>query len=188
MGNTVLLLLDIQNGIVDRVGNPASYVELVGSTAAAARQHSVKVIHVVTAFRPGYPESSPLSLSTPAIAASGDFLEGSDSVQVHPAVARTPEEPIIIKRRVSAFHGTELDLILRASGNYHIVVAGLITSGAVLSTVRQASDMDYRVTVLRDLCMDRDDEVHRVLMDKVFARKTEVVSGKEWVDSLAGSA
>jgi hypothetical protein len=40
-------------------------------------------------------------------------------------------------------------------------------------------DMDYRITVLEDCCMDRDEELHRVLMEKVFARKTDVVSAKE---------
>ncbi|MGH3189209.1 MAG: hypothetical protein ACRDOU_19340 [Streptosporangiaceae bacterium] len=33
----------------------------------------------------------------------------------------------------------------------------------VLSTLRQAADLDYRLTVLADGCLDPDPEVHRVL-------------------------
>ena len=49
-----------------------------------------------------------------------------------------------------------------------LVLTGIATSGVVLSTVRQAADLDFRLTVLSDGCLDRDDEVHRMLMEKVF--------------------
>ena len=57
----------------------------------------------------------------------------------------------------------------------HIVMAGISTSGIVLSTLRYAADMDYKITVLKDCCMDRDAEVHRVLMDKLFPSQADVV-------------
>jgi nicotinamidase-related amidase len=117
----------------------------------------------------------------PSVAARGEYQQGMKSVEVHPAVAPTDNEAVIMKRRISAFFATELDMILRCFQAQTIVIAGLITSGAVLSTVRQAMDLDYRVTVIEDLCMDRDEEVHRVLIDKVFARKTEIVSAVNWI-------
>lgn len=88
---------------------------------------------------------------------------------------------IITKRRVSSFTGTELDLVLRSLGAEHLVLAGLSTSGAVLSTVRQGADLDYSLTVLEDLCRDRDYELHDVLMKKVIARQAQVVSSAQWV-------
>jgi nicotinamidase-related amidase len=60
------------------------------------------------------------------------------------------------------------------------VLAGIATSGVVLSTVRQAADMDYRLTVLSDGCLDADPEVHRVLTEKVFPRQAEVSTVAEW--------
>ncbi|CAG7938985.1 unnamed protein product [Penicillium salamii] len=182
---TVLLILDVQKGVIDRLENTTPYLERVASTVASARKANIQVIHVVTGFRPGYPENNPNNSSVPAVVARGEYLEGDSSVQVHPLVAPTNQEVTLTKRRVSAFFATELDMLLRCAKAETIVVAGLITSGAVLSTVRQAMDMDYRVTILEDCCMDRDEEVHRVLMEKVFARKAEVVSGKEWAESLA---
>jgi nicotinamidase-related amidase len=51
----------------------------------------------------------------------------------------------------------------------------------VLSTVRQAADLDYRITVLADGCLDADPEVHRVLTEKIFPRQADVVSVAEWI-------
>lgn len=181
---TVLLTLDIQNGVIDRLENTKPYLERVASTIANARKAGIKIIHVVTAFRPGYPESHPNNSSISATTARGAYLEGDSSVQLHPAIPPISGEVVLIKRRVSAFFATELDLLLRCANAETIVVAGLITSGAVLSTVGQAVDMDYRIKILEDCCMDRDEEIHRVLMEKVFVRKAKIVCAKDWVDSL----
>ncbi len=54
----------------------------------------------------------------------------------------------------------------------------------VLSTLRQAADLDFGLTVLRDCCADADPEVHRVLMEKVFPRQAEVTSITGWTASL----
>ncbi|CAG8893400.1 unnamed protein product [Penicillium egyptiacum] len=182
---TVLLILDVQNGVIDRLNNTEPYLGRLASTIISARKANVKIIHVITGFRPGYPENHPNNSSVPSVVARGEYLEGHSSVQVHPAIAPASGEVVLIKRRVSAFFATELDMLLRCANAESIVVAGLITSGAVLSTVRQAMDMDYRVTVLEDCCMDRDEELHRVLMEKVFAGKTDVVSSKEWVQNVS---
>ena len=55
------------------------------------------------------------------------------------------------------------------------------TSGVVLSTLREAIDKDYAVTVLHDGCADRDEEVHRVLTTKVYPRQASVVTTSEWI-------
>lgn len=72
-------------------------------------------------------------------------------------------------------------MILRAQRVQTLVLAGIATSGVVLSTLRQAADMDYRLVVLRDGCADADEEVHRVLLDKVFPRQADVRTVDEWV-------
>jgi nicotinamidase-related amidase len=182
---TVLLILDVQNGVIDRLENTEPYLKRLSTAVTSARKANIKIIHVVTSFRPGYPENNPNNSSVPAVAARGEYLEGDSSVQVHPAVAPATGEVILTKRRVSAFFSTELDMLLRCAKAETIVIAGLITSGAVLSTVRQAMDLDYRVTILEDCCMDRDEEVHSMLMEKVFARKAEIVSAEAWVETIA---
>jgi nicotinamidase-related amidase len=89
-------------------------------------------------------------------------------------------EILVTKKRISAFAGSDLPGVLSDRGIDHLVLGGIATSGVVLSTVRQAADLDYRLTVLRDLCLDVDDELHRVLCDKVFPRHGDVVDSTEW--------
>jgi nicotinamidase-related amidase len=55
----------------------------------------------------------------------------------------------------------------------------------ILSTVRLAADLDYHLIVVEDGCADRDPEVHRVLMGKVFPRQGTVVSAQDLVAALA---
>jgi len=62
-----------------------------------------------------------------------------------------------------------------------LILNGISTSGVVLSTVREAADKDYRLTVLSDGCADGDPEVHRVLTTKIFPRQAEVMTIEEWI-------
>ncbi len=83
---------------------------------------------------------------------------------------------------MSAFTGSDLEVVLRAGDIRHLVLAGIATSGVVLSTLREAADKDYDCTVLSDLCADMDDEVHQVLTTKVFPRQAKVITTREWMD------
>ncbi len=85
--------------------------------------------------------------------------------------------------RVGAFATTDLDRMLRERGVTTPVLAGISTSGVVLSTVREAMDRDYRILVLRDCCADPDTEVHDFLTGRTFPRHTTVLDGAE----LAGA-
>jgi len=67
------------------------------------------------------------------------------------------------------------------------VLAGIATSGVVLSTVRHAADADYRIVVVADCCGDADAEVHRVLTEKVFPRQARVANGVEMIAALQKS-
>ncbi|HEV2254171.1 MAG TPA: isochorismatase family cysteine hydrolase [Streptosporangiaceae bacterium] len=113
---------------------------------------------------------------------------GDPGAAIHPAVAPAPGDLIVTKRRVSAFTGSDLEVVLRAAGIDHLVLTGIATSGVVLSTLRQAADLDYRLTVLADGCLDADPEVHRVLTDKVYPRQADVLGIAEWTQSLARPA
>jgi nicotinamidase-related amidase len=183
---TALLVMDYQAGIV--TGYASDQQELLGRTAsllAAARKAGMAVIYIVVGFRPGYAEVSPRNLSFSAIRQSGRFLAGEPGTAIHQAVAPAEGDIVVTKHRVSAFAGTDLDMILRAKGIEHLVLAGVATSGVVLSTTRHAADADYRITIVRDCCSDRDDEVHRVLMEKVFPRQAAVVALADLLAALA---
>ena len=64
-----LLVMDVQQGIVDRVGASDSYLETVSGALAAARAAGIRVLHVGLGFREGHPEVSPRNRSFSSIAA-----------------------------------------------------------------------------------------------------------------------
>ena len=98
-------------------------------------------------------------------------------------MAPAPDDVVVVKKRVSAFAGSDLDVVLRSLGVTSLVLTGISTSGVVLSTLRQAADLDFDLTVLSDACADTDPEVHRVLLEKVFPRQAAVVTTDRWIDA-----
>jgi nicotinamidase-related amidase len=180
--STALLVMDVQRGIADRYPD-TDVVDRAAEAVAAARGAGVPVIFVRVAFRRGHPEVSARNRAFAGLRDAGGLLE--DDSAIDPALAPLPGEPIVTKRRVSAFTGSDLDVLLRALGARSLVLCGIATSGVVLSTLRAAADLDFELTVLHDACADSDPEVHRVLLDKVFPRQAAVVDVATWTASLA---
>lgn len=183
---TVLLVMDLQQGIIGRLANTTEYIGRVAKTIHAARDKTIPVVYVTVNFRQGYPEISRRNQAFGAILASNSdaFEEGKPAVQIAEEIAPTEKDIVVTKRRVSAFAGSDLDVVLRSLEAETLVLAGISTSGVVLSTLRQAADMDYAITVLEDLCMDTDPEVHRVLVEKVFPRQAGVMSSEAWMQTI----
>jgi nicotinamidase-related amidase len=181
---SALLVMDFQAAIVDGPAVPGGAADrhaLLARTASlieAARKSGIRVIYVVVGFRPGYPEVSPQNRLFAGIRESGRFLESSAGTEVHPALAPKVGDVVVTKHRVSAFAGTDLEMILRANGIDTLVLSGIATSGVVLSTIRHAADADYRLVVVADCCSDPDPEVHRVLVEKIFARAATVATAE----------
>ncbi|KAI0974368.1 Isochorismatase-like protein [Xylaria arbuscula] len=188
MDKTAFILLDVQAitiGMIAQVINTDEYLAKVSSTLTAVRKASVPIVQVKTSYRPSYVDTSPHNSMTVNVRNSGKFKDSDPSTQLHPAIAEEAADDIyIMKRRVSAFYGTDLDIVLRSSGIGKIVIAGLATTGAVLSTVRQAADMDYQITVIADLCADASDELHQFAMGKVLSKQASILSAEEWLASL----
>jgi nicotinamidase-related amidase len=186
---SALLIMDVQQGVVERFGQPG-VLDRLAEGLAAARTAGVPVIFVRVAFRPGFPEVSTANRSFSALAgtAGDSFGEDNPATQIHPAVAPRADEPVVVKKRVSAFTGSDLEVLLRSMNVAELVLTGIATSGVVLSTLRDAADRDYQLTVLADACADADEEVHRVLLGKVFPRQANVITTQQWVTHLAAPA
>jgi nicotinamidase-related amidase len=183
-----LLVMDVQRGIVERFGGDPALLDRIGTALAAARSAAIPVIYVVVRFRAGYPEISQRNRAFSASRQAGRALaEGDPAAEIHPAIAPRPGDIVVTKRRVSAFAGSDLEVVLRAGGIDGLVLSGIATSGVVLSTLRYAADMDYRLSVLADCCADGDPEVQRVLLEKVFPRQATVLTAAEWRAAIAKS-
>ncbi|GGA97095.1 cysteine hydrolase family protein [Puia dinghuensis] len=180
---TALLVMDIQSPTMTMVGeNASALIATLKQAIAAARKSGIPVFYVVVGFRKGYPELSPYSKMAPTIKSGA--LGNLEDPTVDPALGLQPEDIVITKRRLGAFSGSDLDVLLRANRIYNLVLAGIATSGVVLSTYTEAIDKDYLVTILSDGCADRDPEVHNVLLGKVFPRRADVLTTEQWIAGL----
>jgi nicotinamidase-related amidase len=185
--NTAILCMDYQNDIVGAYAADRQR-ELLSKAAAvlsAARHTHMPVIYVVVRFRHGYPEISPRNKLFQGLKSGNRLRDGTPGAEIHHDVAPQADEIVVTKRRVGAFSTTDLETVLKAQGITHLVLMGIATSGVVLSTVRWAADADYEITVLSDCCADADDEVHRVLTQKIFPRQASVVASAEWLQALS---
>ncbi len=178
--NTALLVMDMQTAILGMIPNKEEFAANVTKAITHARSKNIPVLYVVVGFRTGTPE---ISLQNKSFALSKErfaTVDVNEWMKIDPSVAPLPTDVIITKRRVSAFTGSDLEVVLRAQGIQHIILTGIATSGVVLSTLREAADKDYKITVISDCCADMDEEVHRVLTTKVFPRQADVVTHEEW--------
>nr|QTE75990.1 ZopL2 [Diffractella curvata]BBU42024.1 putative isochorismatase-family protein [Diffractella curvata] len=184
MAKTALLVMDVQGAFVPRLAQSSDYLPRLAKTIAAARPSVVKVIYTRVAFRPGHPEISPSNPTFSAAVKSKSFVEGSPETLIDPSIAPQEGDVLVDKKRVSAFSGSGLDIILSSLGIETVVLAGMSTGGVVLSTVLEASDKDFGVVVLKDLCVDADETLHNTLMDKIFTKRGQVVEAEKWLETL----
>jgi nicotinamidase-related amidase len=181
LARTAFLVMDIQSGIVGRLENKDDYLTRVTLAVDRAHELLVRVIYVVVGFRPGVPE---LGEKNKMFQTLRDRVETS-MISPEPLITPVGDDIVITKRRVSAFTGSDLETILRAHDIEHLVLCGVATSGVVLSTLREAADKDYRITVLSDLCADGDEEMERVLFEKIFPRQADVLTSDEWFKEIS---
>jgi len=182
--HSALLVMDVQNGIVQRFAEKPEVMVPFQHAVSAARRAGIPVIFVRVAFRDGYPEISAKNKTFSTLPKLRNMTISDSSTQIHHSVAPLPDEPVVTKLRVSAFAGSDLEVILRSRRIDTLILTGIATSGVVLSTLREAADKDYRIVVLSDSCLDADPEVHRVLVEKVFPRQADVLTVSEWADTL----
>lgn len=187
ISRAALLSMDLQNAIVSLyTKGQDDFLPRVAAVLNAARLSRMDVIHVQVGFRPGLPEIGTRNTLFAAIKSSPQWqqvFQGAAGA-IHPAVAPQGEDIVIVKHRVSAFAGTDLDMILRAREVETLLLMGIATSGVVLSTLLHATDADYRVIVVKDCCTDQDPEVHACLTGKIFPRLGTVVNAGELIEAL----
>jgi nicotinamidase-related amidase len=179
---TALLVMDLEMGILNTFPGAESYVGKVATAVKHAREKNILVIYVRVGFRQTKPEISMNNKSFVTMKDNISNVNMDTFMKIHPAVEPLENDVIVTKRRISAFTGSDLEVVLRAQNIHHIILAGIATSGVVLSTTREAADKDYRITILSDGCADRDEEVHRILMTKVFPRQADVITIDEWIN------
>ena len=182
---TALVVMDMQRMLVASTGAAQGVLDRLAKAIETARKAGMLVIYVMVHIREGHPEISPRNRVFSRIFTTG--APPAASMEIHPAIAPRPGDVVVTKVRVSAFSGSDFEVILRSQGITHVVLGGLYTSGAVLATALEAADKDYELTVLSDGCADPNEEVHRVLMTSLFPSRGEVLAVDEWEQRVAAA-
>ncbi|MGE0384940.1 MAG: cysteine hydrolase [Gammaproteobacteria bacterium] len=186
--DAALILLDMHAAIVGWHGDPgAAAVRAAAQALAAARRAGLHVFHVLPRYRPGYPEI-PGGEPFDAVRAGGLFREADAAAAVPAELVPRADEPVVAKFRYSPFFANDLLMMLGMRGVRSLALAGLATSGVVLSAIRDAWDRDFRITVLADACADPDPEVHRLLIEKVFPPQAAIRTVAQWSAQLRTDA
>src|SRR5580765_3364336 len=186
--HTALLAMDCQSGIVSQYVNPPEdFLGRATHALKAARSAGIAVIHVRVGFRPGLPEIGERNKLFAAVKSSPQYqkLFSGPAADVHPALGPEAGDIVVTKHRVSAFAGTDLEMILRAKDIRTLVMFGIATSGVVLSTLLEACDADYEPVIVADCCADMNADLHHALMVHLFPRRAAVVNAVDVVAALA---
>jgi nicotinamidase-related amidase len=184
--HTAVLSMDCQTGIVSIYAkdNKDAFLTRAASILNHARASGMIIIHIQVGFRPGLPEVSSRNILFGPIKSSAQHqkLFQAPLGAIPSAIAPKDDEIVITKHRISAFHGTDLAMILRANEIDTLVLYGIATSGVVLSTLLEAADADFRLAVIKDCCADLDSQLHDCLIDKFFPSRATVLSAREFIE------
>jgi nicotinamidase-related amidase len=174
---TAVIAVDFQREIVGADGAFASmfHAELqrTGTIATArtvlhrARALGMKIVYSCGAFKPGYPE---MVANIPILAMVAQYqclIEGTEGAAIITELAPREGELVLTHPRVSSFHGTPLDTILRGAGIDTIVVMGVATNLAIESTARSGSDLGYRTIIVSDACSTVSEAAHAASLESL---------------------
>jgi nicotinamidase-related amidase len=96
--------------------------------------------------------------------------------QILDEIAPIGDELVFSKTTGSAFTSTSLDYVLRQIGIENLFMCGVVTSGCVQRTARDADDLGYNVILVGDACAASSPELHRNAIEAMDQRRIRVLS------------
>lgn len=184
---SALIVMDMQNGIINGLEEKEKEAVIKGNQQAIAdaRTNQIPVIFVRVAFTGNYLEVSENNKMFSQFKSSGQPMDKSDAnTQIIDALQIESTDPIVVKHRLSAFTGSNLEVLLRGMNIGHIVLTGVSTSGVVLSTAVEAADKDYKITILADAVTDNDQQKHKFLLEHILTRYAAIDTTVDWFSKL----
>ena len=146
------------------------------------------MIHTRHVLRPDGSNMGVLGELIPKIR-EGLLNKGAESAALHEAVVVDPRDVLLEKPRFGAFHGTDLELILRSHGIDTIIISGISTPVCCDTTAREANARDFRVLFLSDGTATTGTEAEQFqratleIVDGLFGRVVTVDEVLEKIDS-----
>jgi nicotinamidase-related amidase len=181
-----LLVLDCQPEALASVVNARSMVFRTNSAIDVVRRLGGQIGFTRLAFEDSdYRFTPSTNKEFTALAHERWLRNGTSDADLHPGLTVAPDDIIVRKTRLGAFSTTNLDEHLTNLGITTLILAGVHASGAILSTIREAADKDYRLIVLADCISDTDTSTQQLLMERVFPRQAEVLTTGKLERALA---
>lgn len=163
----------------------------------AARKLGVPIIHVraklrkggvddVKGLRASWRRVFPLYVGD-IPGADQHAIEGSRWTEF---VTRVEPDDLIVesKKRLSAFHPTDLDFLLRNMGVRSIVLNGGFTDCCVLNTSFDGSNLGYNVVVARDLCRGTNADMEDAALKIISLHLGVVVDSNDLLAKWSGNS
>lgn len=196
--SSALILIDYQeafcspSGSMSRQGREISTCVAAAANAnllaAAARRAGVLVIWTRYRLRPDYRDGGWFTGELrPNISRSGSLRSDAKDSEIWSGMDVGSEDVVLDKPRMSCFYASPLEATLRGMDITTLFIAGVTTSMCVESTVRDASQRDYRVHVIKDACGDWAQERHQPSLEAMAFGFAYMKTTTEFIDELRES-
>lgn len=183
--NVALLVIDMQEGIARGMDNIETLMEKNNQAIETARHYDKPVIFIKASFERNFLDVSLNNKFFTEIKNLGlPMTHGEKGTKILSELSPLMNEPVISRNRISSFKGGGLEVLLRSMNVNHIVLAGVATSGAILSTALEGADKDYIVTVLSDATSDPMKEKHQLIMNQILPMSCGVLTTQQWKESF----
>lgn len=189
---SALIIIDMQNDIAHPEGrmfipDAAHRADAMTRVLEAFREARQPVIHAVRSHRvDGWDVER---FRRPAFEAGrGVLLENTWGRQILDRLTPEPGEPIVVKRRFSAFMGTELDLLLRRARISNLIICGVSLPNSPRATVFDAVSLDYDVTVVEDGIATSSDETRIANLKDLQAIGVRVATAQDVITEIHRAA
>jgi len=194
-GHTALLMIDLQHdfcspkGLFDRIGKNqdmmAPAVQRTAKLVSAARRMGVLPIFIQNQWLPQNRAVSGPFLRFMIYKQGMDPGEGccvSDTwgAEILPETGIRADDIVVQKWRPSAFHLTNLDMVLRCNDIRSVVLTGVITQGCVESTARDAMFHDYYTVIANDCVATYNKDLHEASL-KVMGSRFDMVTSDDLI-------
>ena len=164
MEKPALLIIDMQNDFVLegkplKVAGAQAAIPKMQAVLAEFRKRSLPVIHVLRVHRA---DGSDVEIIRKERFSREPFaVAGTAGAAVIDELEPRKGEIVLEKTRMSAFIGTELDLVLRTLGVSTLFVCGIQTPNCIRTTVFDGIAYNYPVVLIDDATGAASEEVHR---------------------------
>ncbi|MGA2105329.1 cysteine hydrolase family protein [Methanoregula sp.] len=164
MEHPALLIIDMQNDFVRegaqlRVAQSSNILPKIRDVLTCFRKKNLPVFHILRVHRS---DGSDVEITRKTLFNRHPFaVAGSLGAQEISELVPIPGEYVIEKARMSAFIGTELDIMLRTLGITELVVTGVQTPNCIRTTAFDAIAFNYPVILVNDATGAQSEEIHR---------------------------